>query len=173
MTPPSERGARSADCSIGPMRSEDLVAVAAIEALSFSLPWTEEMFVQELEKPEVSTVLVARAEGRLPVRGTQTGGGQACIVGYICVWVVADELHINNLAVHPRWRRRHIAQGLLTEALEHGRQRGADRAVLEVRASNLPALNLYRRNGFEPVGIRRQYYSHPPEDAVIMSLKRL
>ena len=162
MSAPSERGERAADCSICPMSVEDIAAVSAIEALSFSLPWTEEMFAQELRKPEVSTVLVAWAEAR---------GGQAGIVGYICVWVVADELHINNLAVHPRWRRRHIAQALLTEALEYGRRRGARSAVLEVRASNLPALSLYRRYGFEPVGIRRQYYSHPPEDAVIMALQ--
>lgn len=87
--------------------------------------------------------------------------------------MVEDELHINNLAVHPRWRRRRIAQALLIEALEHGRRRGAERAVLEVRASNLPALSLYRRYGFEPVGIRRQYYSHPVEDAVIMALQGL
>ncbi len=136
MSAPSERGERAADCSICPVSVEDIAAVSAIEALSFSLPWTEEMFAQELRKPEVSTMLVAWAEGR---------GGQAALVGYICAWVVADELHINNLAVHPRWRRRHIAQALLVEVLKHGRQRGAERAVLEVRASNLPALSLHRR----------------------------
>ncbi|MBI4537224.1 MAG: ribosomal protein S18-alanine N-acetyltransferase [candidate division NC10 bacterium] len=148
--------------AIGPIRPEEIAAVAAIEALSFSLPWTEEMFAQELARPEVSTVLVARVEDR---------GGEALIVGYICVWVVEDELHINNLAVDPRWRRRRVAHSLLAAALEHGRRRGAERAVLEVRASNVPALRLYGRCGFEPVGLRRRYYSHPVEDAVIMALE--
>jgi ribosomal-protein-alanine N-acetyltransferase len=146
------------------MTAEDIAAAAAIEALSFSLPWTEEMFAQELANPGVSTVLVARAE---------ESPGARSVVGYICIWVVEEELHINNLAVHPRYRRRRIAQALLDAGLEHGHRRQASRAVLEVRASNLPALGLYRRYGFEPVGIRRQYYSHPSEDAVIMSLARI
>lgn len=142
------------------MVREDLAEVAIVEALSFPLPWTEEMFAQELDRPEVSALLVARAPTR---------AGRPAIVGYICIWVVEDELHINNLATHPRWRRRGIAEGLVSAALEHGRAHGARRATLEVRASNAAAQALYRRYDFEPVGVRRRYYSQPTEDAILMA----
>jgi ribosomal-protein-alanine N-acetyltransferase len=93
--------------------------------------------------------------------------------GYICVWVVGEELHVNNLAVDPRWRRRGIAGALLEAALDHGRLQGARRAFLEVRASNMAAQGLYRRYGFEAAGVRKRYYDHPTEDAVIMKREGL
>jgi len=142
------------------LRHTDLEEVALLEALCFSVPWTVEMFRQEFDKPELSVILVAR-----PVQPA------SFIAGYICVWVVEDELHINNLAVHPRCRRRGIGEALLLAALEVGRARGGRRALLEVRASNTGAQALYRRHGFERVGIRRDYYTHPLEDAILMSLE--
>jgi ribosomal-protein-alanine N-acetyltransferase len=143
---------------IEPMRREDLPAVLAIEVASFALPWTEEMFATELARGPLSENLVARP----------LDAGSSSIVGYICVWAVAEELHINNLAVDPRWRRRGVAASLLEAALERGRARGARCAILEVRASNVGAQTLYRRYGFEPAGIRKCYYERPIEDAVIM-----
>jgi ribosomal-protein-alanine N-acetyltransferase len=104
-------------------------------------------------------VLVARVPGV---------GASPSVVGYICVWLVTDELHINNLAVHPRWRKRGIARELLWAALQHGRRGGARAAFLEVRASNVAAQGLYRKFHFESVGVRRRYYTHPIEDAVVM-----
>jgi ribosomal-protein-alanine N-acetyltransferase len=160
MTPSPDQDAAPGGLAIRRMTREDLAEVAAIEVLSFPVPWTEEMFLGELARA-VSTVLVAQDVGR---------GGQAVVVGFICLWVVEDELHINNLAVHPRWRRRGIADALLTAGLAAGRARGARRALLEVRASNLAAQCLYRRYDFEPVGIRRRYYSQPVEDAIVMAL---
>ncbi|MFA5027701.1 MAG: ribosomal protein S18-alanine N-acetyltransferase [Candidatus Methylomirabilota bacterium] len=157
MTQEAERG-----FWIDRMRRDDLAEVAIVEALSFSLPWTEEMFAQELDRPEVSTILVARA-------GTRSG--QPAIAGYICLLVVEDELHINNLATHPGWRRRGIAEALLVAALDRGRSCGARRALLEVRASNGAAQRLYQRHGFAAVGVRRRYYSHPIEDAILMALE--
>ena len=144
---------------IEPMRREDLPRVLNIEVASFALPWTEEMFENELARGDLSEALVARP----PEAGTLPP-----IVGYICSWVVGEELHINNIAVDPRWRRRGIAGALLDATLERGRARGANCALLEVRASNAGAQALYRRYGFEPAGVRKGYYDHPVEDAVIM-----
>jgi ribosomal-protein-alanine N-acetyltransferase len=144
---------------IEPMRQEDLPEVLAIEVASFSLPWTEDMFANELAAGTAAGTLVAH----LPAAEAQPP-----VVGYICVWLVSDELHINNLAVHPRWRKRGIASELLRSALEHGRRGGARAAFLEVRASNVAAQSLYRQFRFEPVGIRTRYYTHPVEDAVVM-----
>jgi ribosomal-protein-alanine N-acetyltransferase len=144
---------------ITPMHHADLSEVMAIEVASFSLPWTEEMFANELARGTLAEALVARASN---------GGSDETVVGYICVWVVSQELHINNLAVIPRWRRQGVAARLLEAALAFGHARGATEAFLEVRASNQPALQLYRRFGFSPVGMRARYYTHPVEDAVIM-----
>jgi len=144
---------------IDPMRAEELQAVLAIEHASFSLPWTEDMFLRDLDRGDLAEILVARST---------EAGEQAPIAGFLCYWVVQDEMHINNLAVGPRWRRRGIATALLAASLERARARGARHAFLEVRASNTAAQALYRRAGFQPAGIRRRYYSHPAEDAVIM-----
>jgi ribosomal-protein-alanine N-acetyltransferase len=149
---------------IEPMRREDLPEVLAIEVVSFALPWTKEMFETELDRGDLGENLVARlADAGVPPP----------IAGYICAWVVGPELHINNIAVDPRWRRRGIAAALLEATLERGRVRGAQRAFLEVRASNVEAQALYRRFGFEPAGIRKRYYAHPVEDAVIMKREGL
>jgi ribosomal-protein-alanine N-acetyltransferase len=147
------------DLRIEPMRQADLPEVLGIEIASFSLPWTEEMFDTELSQGGLAAVLVAR----LPAAGIPSP-----VAGYICVWVVTDELHINNLAVHPRWRQRGIARELLRAALQHGQARGARVAYLEVRASNQAAQALYRQARFETVGVRARYYTHPVEDAVVM-----
>lgn len=152
------------DLLIEPMRHEDLPEVMAIEVTSFALPWTREMFENELARGDLSEILIARlADAADPPP----------VAAYICVWVVGHELHINNVAVDTRWRRRGIAGALLGAALDHGRARGARRAFLEVRASNLAAQGLYRRFGFEPAGIRKHYYTHPTEDAVIMKREGL
>ena len=149
---------------IDSMRREDLAEVLAIEVTSFALPWTEEMFANELIQGALAEALVARLE---------EPGRPACVGGYICVWVVSDELHINNLAVHPSWRQRGVASALLQAALDHGRAGGACAAFPEVRASNAAAQRLYRRFRFDVVGVRSRYYTHPIEDALIMKRERL
>ncbi len=148
---------------IDSMRREDLPEVLAIESLSFSEPWTEEMFLHEIASHGISDVLVARAD---------EGSGRR-IVGFLCAWIVAGELHINNVAVHPGYRRRGIASQLLEEMLRRAKGSGARVGYLEVRASNEPAIGMYQRYGFKAVGRRRNYYDRPREDAILMGKKPL
>jgi len=144
------------DIVIEPLRSPDeLDDVQAIEAESFTNPWTREMYESELTNEGVSHFLLAR-----------DGGGRA--VGFCSFWRVVDEVHINNLAVRPPYRRRGIGRALLLRVLSDARAVGATRALLEVRRSNLQAKRLYESLGFTVAGIRKQYYSHPVEDAIVL-----
>ncbi len=140
------------------MRREDLPEVLAIESLSFSEPWTEEMFVHELSSGGITNHLVARADE----------GSGPHIVGYLCAWIVSGELHINNIAVHPGYRRRGVASHLLEEILRRAKVIGATAGYLEVRASNEAAKAMYLQYDFKLVGRRRNYYDHPREDAIVM-----
>jgi [ribosomal protein S18]-alanine N-acetyltransferase len=140
------------------MRREDLPEVLVIESLSFAEPWTEEMFVHEVNSTQIAESLVARADD---------GSGER-IVGFLCAWIVSGELHINNLAVHPGYRGRGIASQLLDATLVRAYARGVTAGYLEVRASNEAAAALYKGYGFQSVGRRRNYYDHPREDAIVM-----
>ena len=140
-----------------PMLAGDLDAVLAIEHKSFSIPWTDTMFLSEMRQGPRSQLLVARPEKR-----------PTTIVGYVGYRAVLDEMHVMILAVAPTWRRRGIAQHMLSEAMEQARQADCARALLEVRASNVGAQELYYRLGFAPVGVRPKYYQRPSEDALIL-----
>lgn len=133
----------------------DLDAVLAIEAASFTNPWTREMYLAELQNAGVSFCYVAR----------DASGG---IVGFCSFWLVLNELHINNLAVAPAHRRFGVGRALLTFVLAEGARLGATRATLEVRRSNVVARALYERMGFFQAGIRRAYYTQPVEDALVL-----
>ena len=133
----------------------DLDAVLAIEAESFTSPWTREMYLAELENVGVSFCYLARDDSGV-------------ILGFCSFWRVLDELHINNLAVAPMYRRRGIGTGLLTYVLNEGAKLGAHRATLEVRRSNDVARHLYERLGFATAGVRRAYYTNPVEDALVL-----
>lgn len=133
----------------------DLDAVMRIDEASFSNPWTRATFLHEAQGSAVGRLLVLRAPDGRPA-------------GYCALWVVADELHINNLAVAPDWRGRGLGAALLGATLDYGRQRGATRATLEVRAANAVALALYRRFGFVIVARRSAYYDNPIDDALIL-----
>jgi len=87
--------------------------------------------------------------------------------GYVIYWILADEMHLLNLAVHPDQRRRGIARSLLTGALDKARTQGAAVVWLEVRPSNAAALSLYHSFGFKEIGIRPGYYTDNGEDALI------
>ena len=140
-----------------PMLAGDLDAVLTIEHKSFSMPWTDTMFLSEMRQGPGSQLLVARLEKR-----------PATIVGYVGYRAVLDEMHVMIIAVAPAWRRRGIARHMLSEAMEQARQADCARAILEVRASNAGAQQLYYRLGFAPVGVRPKYYTRPSEDALIL-----
>ena len=133
----------------------DLDDVLRIEAMTFSRPWTREMYLSELEHREVSRVYLAR-----------DAVGEA--IGFCSCWQILDEVHINNLAVLPERRRAGVASALLMRVLADGAARGAHRATLEVRRSNHAALALYDRFGFVVTGVRKGYYSNPDEDALVL-----
>lgn len=146
-------------------RLQDLGRLLEIEAESFSAPWTRKMFEVELEDNPFGHLWTARLAGG--------SAGEGEVVGYICFWIVFEELRLLNLAVDPRVRRRGVATALVRRALEFGRERRVTRAVLEVRASNAAAKALYERAGFRQVAVRADYYANPVEDAVLMALEPL
>lgn len=138
------------------MRAQDLRQVIEIERRSFDNPWSSALFLQELRIP-FSRMLVIR-----PI-----GGPDEPIVGYLCRWFVADEIHVLNVAVHPDYRGRGLGGILLGEALREAERGRADAVTLEVRRSNEAARRLYASFDFEEVGVRRNYYGRG-EDALIM-----
>ena len=137
----------------------DLAAVLEVEAASFINPWTPDMFAWELRNPQVSHIYVLRA-------------GEERVAAYCSCWLVDHEWHINNLAVRPEWRGQGLARALLDHVLREASRLGAHPARLEVRRSNDIARRLYEGMGFAVVGTRRNYYTNPPEDALILSRDR-
>ncbi len=138
----------------------DLKSVFAIEKESFPTPWSRWTFLAELNQ-SLGHILVAGPSPPLPWE----------LWGYIVFWLVADEMHLLNLAVHPEKRRRGVARFLLQEALRRSRTLGAKAAWLEVRPSNIPALALYASFGFREVGRRPGYYQDTREDAILLVLE--
>ncbi|MBI5205152.1 MAG: ribosomal protein S18-alanine N-acetyltransferase [Nitrospirae bacterium] len=134
----------------------DLPEVVGIENISFTTPWSEILFFNEIYKQR-SIARVALIDKR--------------VIGYICANYVADEGHILNLAVHPDFRRKGIAKILVENILEELKETDCRFLYLEVRASNNAARELYEGFGFSVVGTRKKYYNKPEEDAVVMSLR--
>jgi len=139
-----------------PMKKENLPQVLEIEKLSYTNPWTRESFLYEITENPLATYLVA-------VEGEK-------VIGYGGIWIVLDEAHITTLAVHPDFRRKGIGEVLLKALIDLAKNRRVQNIILEVRVSNLAAQYLYKKIGFQPIGIRKKYYTRPEEDAVVMSL---
>ena len=133
----------------------DLTGVLEVESESFTNPWTREMYTWELQNRSVCHVYVLRTP-------------DCAVAGFCAFWLVFDEIHINNVAVRPAFRGRGLGSALLHHVLAEARRLGAHRATLEVRSSNQGARRLYERLGFRVAGTRRNYYSHPVEDALIL-----
>jgi ribosomal-protein-alanine N-acetyltransferase len=134
---------------------DDLAGVLDVEQESFTNPWTREIYAWELQNRSVCHIFVVRTP-------------DCPVAGFCAFWLVFDEIHINNLAIRPALRGRGIGTALLHHVLAEAKTLGARRATLEVRASNAGARRLYERLGFYVAGTRKNYYSHPVEDALIL-----
>ena len=139
--------------------SSDIPYMLVIEQYSNPEPWTQESFLEELLRPH-SYLLAARV-------ATEFG---EMVGGYICFWLVADEVQILNIAIHQAYRRQGIGRALLVHSLNFGYEKRTRKAVLEVRSSNLTAQQLYGSLGFQVVGQRPGYYGGADEHAVLMEL---
>ena len=95
-----------------------------------------------------------------------TAGGKTA--GFGCILLAAGEGELVDIAVSPAYRKQGLGQMLMTALLTEAEKRGACQVFLEVRQSNMPARNLYEKNGFRPIGLRKKYYKNPTEDAVLM-----
>lgn len=134
---------------------EQIDGIAAIEAECFSDPWSRETIAGQLSGPN-HVFLTAVDEN--------------AVVGYVGLMYVLDEGYISNVAVTQSYRRRSIADRLIAELVDRAKLLGLSFLTLEVRLSNAPAKALYAKHGFLPVGIRKNYYVKPKEDAVLMTL---
>ena len=150
--------------SIARMTEHDLLEVVEIESLSALSAWGWDAYYKELQSPEDVIMLVAHNDP------AESASDESAVAGFIISRLVAGELHINNVAIRPEWRRRGIATQLLEAVLSEGRGHCARLAFLEVREGNAAAQALYRRCGFQVTGRRKRYYREPAEDALLMSL---
>lgn len=140
---------------IEPMNKDHISQIMEIEKVSFPTPWHKRIFELEIGKPR-SFHSVFKLEDK--------------VVGYLISWMLYDEIHILNVAIHPEHRRGGIGRKLIEYTIAHFRPKGAMTVILEVRTSNIAAQNLYEKMGFEVLRTRKKYYSDTGEDALVMML---
>lgn len=142
------------DLIIRQAEEKDIKPMAEIDKVCFSVPWSEKSFEEEIKNNHLAFYVVAEIGDK--------------IVGYAGLWQVDVEGHITNVAVHPEFRRKRIAEALISVLIDHTKKNGVLSYTLEVRASNEAAISLYLKHGFKPAGIRKGYYMDNGEDAIIM-----
>jgi len=148
-----------AGCFVEAAEPLDVAELLELERLCFSHPWTARHFVDSMsDPPRRRVIVVRRAQGREPPP----------VVAYAVVRLAAGELQIDNVAVHPDWRRHGLGRWMMDLVLERGRRQGAEEAILEVRRGNRAARQLYESLGFRLLDTRRDYYQDPVEDALVM-----
>ncbi len=136
------------------MRADDIDGVYKVEVSAFDHPWTLSSLKSE-QKNKLSKYFVAENEDK-------------SIVGYIGAWYIIDEAHITNVAVHKDFRGLGIGEGLVSTLVDNCKDESISAITLEVRSGNSVAQNLYKKFGFLPGGIRKEYYADNKEDAIIM-----
>ena len=139
---------------VTPMRRRHVRSVLRIEQQVYPRPWSHSLFLSELALRTTRAYFVARV-GR-------------DVVGYAGLMMSGEDGHVTTIAVDPRWHRHTIGTRLMAVLARTALARGAQNLTLEVRLSNLAAQHLYRRFGFAPVGVRKNYYQETNEDALVM-----
>jgi ribosomal-protein-alanine N-acetyltransferase len=132
-----------------------LDGVLEIEEAAFNNPTTREWYERELARPEVCFIYVLRTP-------------EHPCAAFCAFWRIADQAHINNLAVRPELRGRGLGLEMLEAVIDEARRLGAESLALEVRRSNVAAQRLYKRAGFREDGVRKSYYTQPVEDALLL-----
>lgn len=140
---------------ITPAVFEDIDQFMAIETQSFSDPWSKKGFEDALSY-DYSYMVTARCLGK--------------VAGYCCLYYVLDEGEIVNVAVAPDFRGRGVGFSMLSSLIQYGREQGVSRFLLDVRVSNHPAIALYKKSGFKPLALQKNFYQNPSEDAWLMEL---
>ena len=135
------------------MKAEHVPQVAQLEKLCFADPWSEMSIASELQNIWAYWLVAVEDD---------------VVAGYIGSQSTIDETDVMNVAVHPDWRRQGIAENLINHLIRELKVRGSHALMLEVRASNAPAIALYEKLGFRQVGLRKNYYRNPKEDALIL-----
>ncbi len=143
---------------IDDMTLDDLDEVLDIERERFRAPWTPDLFITEFANPR---------SWRFVVKDRESGR----VAGYLIYWMVLDEAHLMNVATAPAFARQGAGRCMIDHLIGECRARKAVRITLEVRKSNIAAINLYASYGFEGVGLRKNYYVEEKEDAILMELK--
>lgn len=133
---------------------EDLPGILRVEKAAFTSPWTETAFRNELVLNEFAAYIVIELD--------------AVIIGYAGIWLILDEGHITNIAIHPEQQGNHYGELLLRELMQQAEKAGVTHMTLEVRVSNQKAQNLYKKLHFEPGAIRKNYYPDNHENALVM-----
>jgi ribosomal-protein-alanine N-acetyltransferase len=139
------------------MEAADLDAVMEIERLSFRAPWSRQVFLEELSRDWAHVDIVRDA-------------ATDKVVAFANYWLVADEVHVLNLATHPQARQMGHASRMMAHMIDFARRQLCRYVTLEVRRSNAGALRLYRRFAFRAIGVRPNYYAEDQEDAIVMLL---
>jgi len=132
----------------------DIDDVLKVEAASFTEPWPKEIFHQEIKNNDYAYYFVVQLDNR--------------IIGYAGMWFVIDDAQITNIAILPEYRGKKIGEKLFEYTCQQAMKMGVKRLSLEVRMSNVIAQNLYKKFGFVPGGIRKNYYTDNQEDAIVM-----
>ncbi len=138
---------------VRPMKKADLDAVYLIETLSFRSPWSRHSLAGEL-KNNFAHYVVMEQDGE--------------VIGYCGMWVLFEEAHITNIAIHPGFRGHGFGKYLLLAAMQHAMSFGAEMMTLEVRESNTVAQNMYAKFDFLQQGFRKKYYSDTGEGALLL-----
>ncbi|MDY0410484.1 ribosomal protein S18-alanine N-acetyltransferase [Virgibacillus soli] len=136
------------------MELDDIADVYTVDSASFPVPWTKEIFYQEIALNSHAYYYVLLLDEH--------------IVGYVGMWIVEDDAQITNIAILPSFRGLKLGEKLFRFSIQMAMYHGAERLSLEVRESNIVAQNMYRKFGLVPGGIRKKYYTDNKEDAIVM-----